>query len=87
MEQANAVFDAIDEGSLTDEQGQQIVDAVQNAPVAIRKSFEKHVNIFGGHVDNYVPVGSRVTVRQRRIIIAVGLVTAAVAAMPRRRND
>ena len=87
VDQANAVFDAIDEGSLTDEQGEALVEAVQNAPTEIRKSFESKVNIFGGHTDNYVPLGSRVTVRQRRIIIAVGLVTASASLMPRRRND
>ena len=80
-----SIFQSIDQGSLTDQQGQQIVNAVQNAPIRVRKAFEAHVNVFGGHTDTYVPIGSRVPVRTRRIIIIV-TVLLTVALPPRRKN-
>lgn len=86
-EEAQAIFQAVDEGSLTDAEGQAIVNAVQNAPTAVRKAFEGAVNVFGGHTDTYVPIGSKIPVGQRRVIIVTGLTLLAVPAVPRRRNN
>lgn len=86
-EQAQEIFATVDEGGLTDEQGLAIVEAVQNAPVEIRKVFEAEVNVFGGHTDTYVPVGSVVTVRQRRVMIVAGLISMSAVPMPSPRSN
>jgi hypothetical protein len=76
---ATAIFEAITESNLTSDQGQQIVNAVQNAPTTIRKAFEKAINVFGGATDTYVPIGSRVPISSRRIII---ITTGLLVALP-----
>lgn len=78
-ETATAIFEAITESNLTADQGQQIVNAVQNAPTTIRKAFEKAINVFGGATDKYVPIGSRVPISSRRIII---ITTGLLVALP-----
>lgn len=84
--EAAALFDQIDESSLTPTEAALLVEAVQSASVAIRQTFEKHINIYEGAVDTYVPIGSQVNVRARRVIIAVGLVLI-VPAVPVRKPD
>jgi len=86
-DEAKVIFQSIDETHLTDNQGLAIVNAVQNAPTSVRKAFEKGINIFGGHTDTYVPVGSVIPVRSRRVIIVTGLLLAVPAVTPRRRNN
>jgi hypothetical protein len=78
-ETAAAIFEAITESNLTADQGQQIVNAVQNAPTTIRKAFEEAINVFGGATDTYVPIGSRVPISSRRIII---ITTGLLVALP-----
>lgn len=85
-EEAAVIFQSIDETQLTDDQGLAIVNAVQNAPTSVRKAFEKGINIFGGHTDTYVPVGSVIPVKARRVIIVTGLLLAVPAVTPRRRK-
>jgi hypothetical protein len=85
-EEAKVIFQSIDETQLTDDQGLAIVNAVQNAPTSVRKAFEKGINIFGGHTDTYVPVGSVIPVRSRRVIIVTGLLLVVPAVAPRRRK-
>lgn len=82
-DEAAAVFAAIDEGSLTPELGAALVAAVQDAPAAVRAAFEDKINVFGGATDNYVPLGSRVPVSTRRVII---ITTGLLVAMPIRRK-
>jgi len=86
-EQAHEIFNAVDEGTLTDAQGAAIVEAVQNAPVAIKKQFESAINVYDGHTDTYIPVGSLVTVKQRRVIIVTGLALVTVPVLPARKQD
>jgi len=82
--EAAELFAAIDEDELTPELGAAIVAAVQTAPPSIRAAFEANVNIYGGATDNYVPIGSTVPVRTRRvIIITTGLIVAMPAATKR----
>ena len=77
-EQAAEVFAAIDESTITPEEAAAIVEAVQKAPPSIREQFEKKINIFAGIYDGYIPLGSLVPVRTRRIIIiTTGLLVAA----------
>ena len=78
VEEAAAVFAAIDESTITPEEAAAIVEAVQDAPPSIRQQFEEKINIFAGVYDGYVPLGSLVPVRTRRIIIiTTGLLVAA----------
>ena len=71
--EASAIFAAIDESTLTAAEGEAIVKAVQHAPTAVRQKFEQAINIFGGATDTYVPLGSTVPVKARRVIIAAGV--------------
>jgi len=77
-EQATAVFEAVDESALTEEIGAQIVEAVQDAAEGVRGAFEEAINIFAGVVDTYVPLGSNVTVGERRTLAAA---TAAMSTL------
>ena len=82
---AGEVFAALDVESLTTAQGDALTAAVQDAPIEIRELFEENVNIFAGVTDNYVPLGSTVPVRTRRvIIITTGLLVAMPAPSTRR---
>lgn len=72
----DAIFVAINEQTLSDAQGVAIVKAVQHASKKVRASFEKNVNVFAGHTDTYVPLGSSVPVRSRRVIIVSSVLIA-----------
>ena len=77
-EQAQQIFDALEVDDLDPAQITQLITAVQNAPIEVREAFEEEVNVFGGAVDSYVPVGSAVPVSTRRLVIAAGAMLAAV---------
>ena len=68
--QAEQVFDSVDVDELTDEQAEALVEAVQDAPEEVRAAFENEINIFGGKFETYVPLGSTVDVRTRKVIVA-----------------
>lgn len=78
-ETASTIFEAITESELTPSEGQAIVTALLNADTSVREAFEEAINVFGGAVDTYVPVGSRVPVSSRRIII---ITSALLVALP-----
>jgi hypothetical protein len=81
-EQATEIFAAIELDGLTDAEGAEIVDAVQNADDDVRGAFEDELNIFEGQFDEYVPLNSKIDVGERRTVVAVSVVsTAAVASM------
>ena len=74
---ASTIFEAITESELTPSEGEEIVNALLNATTSVKEAFEEAINVFGGAVDTYVPVGSRVPVSSRRIIIiTAGLLVA-----------
>jgi hypothetical protein len=85
-EQASEIFDALDITTLDASQAAELVEAVQDAPVAVRESFEEQVNIFDGVVDSYVPLGSTVPISTRRLVIAAGALLSAVPVSSGRRN-
>ena len=85
-EQASEIFDALDITTLDASQAAELVEAVQDAPVAVRESFEEQVNIFDGVVDSYVPIGSTVPISTRRLVIAAGALLSAVPVSSGRRN-
>jgi hypothetical protein len=85
-EQATEIFAALDITTLDASQADELVEAVQDAPVAVRESFEEQVNIFDGVVDSYVPIGSTVPISTRRLVIAAGALLSAVPVSSGRRN-
>ena len=85
-EQATEIFAALDITTLDASQAAELVEAVQDAPVAVRESFEEQVNIFDGVVDSYVPIGSTVPISTRRLVIAAGALLSAVPVSSGRRN-
>jgi hypothetical protein len=76
---AAEIFNEIPVGELSDEQGQQIVEAVQNAPTEIKEAFEEEINVFDGAFDNYVPTDSSISVGERRTVVAVTVVSSVIA--------
>ena len=84
-EEATQVFEALVIEDLTDEQLEQLVASVQEAPTEVRKAFEDTVDIFGGGLDTYVPIGSTVPVSTRRTLVTVAAVAMAAATVTRRK--
>jgi len=78
---AEQIFEALNISEITPEEAAAIVEAVQEASDEVRAAFEESVDVFGGQVDTYVPIGSSVPVKTRRVLIA-----AAVAAAPAMRR-
>jgi hypothetical protein len=70
--QAEQVFENIVPELLTDQEAEQFILAVQDAPTKVKKAFEKTLDIFGSQFENYVAVGSSIPVSQRRSLVAVG---------------
>jgi len=85
-DQAQEIFDALEIDTLTDTQLDALIDAVQNAPTAVRETFEETINIFDGAVDSYVPIGSTVPISTRRLVIAAGAMLAAAPVPSARRK-
>jgi len=85
-EQAEEIFATIDVTELDNTQLDALVEAVQSAPVSVRKAFEKTINIFDDGLGDYVPTGSNIPVHSRRTLIAVAAGAATVAAGQRRQK-
>ena len=85
-EQAEEIFATIDVTELDNTQLDALVEAVQSAPLTVRKAFEKTINVFDDGLGDYVPVGSNVPVNTRRTLIAVAAGAATVAAGNRRQK-
>jgi hypothetical protein len=82
-EQANQVFEALVIDDLTDTQLEELIASVSAAPTEVREAFESTVDIFGGGLDSYVPLGSNVPVSTRRTLVTLAAVTMAAAATTR----
>ncbi len=76
---ASEIFNEIPVDGLSDEQGQAIVDAVQDAPIEIKEAFEEEINVFDGAFDTYVPTDSSISVGERRTVVAVTVVSSVIA--------
>lgn len=61
----------------------EIIEQIQNAPESVRREFEQSINIYGGAAETYIPIGSRVPVRTRRVII---ITSGLLVASPRPRR-
>lgn len=77
-EQYEALIDAIAEADLTDEQAEAVAEALSDAPDDVKEAFQESINVFSGQFDSYVPTGSKITVGERRVVVAV----AATVALP-----
>ncbi len=85
-QEAEQIFEALDVAELTDAQTEQLIEAIESAPLEIREEFEDTINIFGEGLDDYTPVGSTIPVGERRTLIAVtaGITLAAAGTRIRR---
>jgi hypothetical protein len=81
-DQATEIFDAVDVSSLTDDQANQLIEAVSGASDEVKASFEEEINIFGGKFDKYVPRGSKISVKQRKILVAASGVLFMAPVVP-----
>lgn len=77
QEEAKEIFNSIDTSQITEEQKDQIIEAVQDAPQEVKEAFEEEINIYADGFDQYVPVGSTITVKARRTLLAaVGAISS-----------
>ena len=81
-EEITTLVEVIASTDLTDEQAEEIAQALSEAPVEVKQEFEAAVNVFGGQFDSYVPAGSNVPVRTRRALVAATAVVFALPAAP-----
>jgi hypothetical protein len=63
-------FEALDMSALSPEEQTQVINELNNASEEVKKEFEDTVNIYSGEFDEYVPVGSVITVGERKVLIA-----------------
>lgn len=84
-EEATEIFEALVVDDLSEEELVALVAAVQDAPVEVRESFESSVNVFGGGVDTYVPIGSTVPVKTRRALIVMNIMSSLVVLPTKRK--
>lgn len=76
------LVDVIASTDLTDEQAEQIAQALSDAPDDVKHELEAAVNVYSGQFDSYVPAGSTVTVAERRTVVAVTAVSFALPPPP-----
>jgi hypothetical protein len=84
--EAEQVFQALVLEDLPPDELVQVIAAVQDAPQEIREVFEQEINVFGGAADTYVPVGSSVDVKTRRVIVVTTAFMIAIPPVPTRRK-
>jgi hypothetical protein len=76
--QAEELFEQIVVEELSDTQLEAFTEAIQEAPTKIKEAFEKTIDIFSSQFENYVPTGSNIPVGERRTLVAVGALIAAI---------
>jgi len=85
-QEAEQIFEALDVAELTDAQTEQLIEAIESAPLEIREQFEDTIDIFGEGLDDYTPTGSNIPVGERRTLIAATLGISIAAAGARIRH-
>jgi predicted HAD superfamily phosphohydrolase len=89
-EQAQQLFEQVEETQLSESMAAVIADALNDPSVLaeVKEAFEEAINIFGNDgFDQYVPVDSAVTVAVRRTIIAgTTILVALPTPAPARRT-
>jgi hypothetical protein len=63
-------FESLDMSALSPEEQNRVINELNNASEDVKKKFENTVNIYSGTFDEYVPVGSVITVGERKVLIA-----------------
>lgn len=76
VDQAEQLFEKLDVTGLDNTELEAFTEAIQQAPLEIRKTFEKKVNIFGSQFEDYIPAGSNIPVHTRRSLVAAGALIA-----------
>lgn len=56
---------------LTESQLEAVVETLSSASDEVKELFEESIDVFSGKVDNYVPLGSNISVGKRRVLNAV----------------
>lgn len=82
QEQAAEIFNSVVVSELTEEQANLLIEAVQDAPLEVREEFQNQINIFEGTFDEYVPVDSKISVGERRVVVAVSAVLSVSSTIP-----
>lgn len=82
VEALTAVLDDIQVSSLTEEQEEQLVAVLNVASEEVKKTFEDEVNVFAEGLDEYVPSGSQVPVKTRRVLIATAGLFMSMPTVP-----
>ena len=78
--QTEELIASIADSDLTDEQAEQIAEALSDAPTEVKQEFEQTINVFSGQFDTYVPDGSTISVGARRAVVAVTAVSFVLPA-------
>ena len=86
VDQAEELFEQLDVTVLDNTELEAFTEAIQVAPVEVRKAFEKKVNIFGSQFEDYVPAGSNIPVSERRSLVAAGALIATGSSSRMRRK-
>lgn len=79
VEQFTEILDDLDFDAMSDDQTEAVAEALSQAKPEVKKKFEEVVDIFGAGLDNYVPIGSKIPVGERRLIVAA---TSLVFVLP-----
>ena len=79
-DQVEELISTIEPDELSEEQAYAIAEQLSNAPENVKAEFEDQINVFGGQFDNYVPIGSSISVGERRVVVAASAVIAAAPA-------
>jgi len=87
VQEIEQVFEELVVEDLTDEQAEQLVEVLTDAPKKVKKAFENKVNVFSGLFNSYKMVGSTIPVGERRTLLAVSNTLVAVGASLRRRDQ
>lgn len=81
--EAKELFSELDLNDLTAAETEALIEAVQNSSEETRKAFESEINIYAGKTDTYIPLGSRIPVSGRRIIIITSTLLIALPPVKR----
>jgi len=86
VQEIEQVFEELVVEDLTEDQAEELVAVLTEAPTKVKKAFENKVNVFSGLFNSYKMVGSTIPVSERRTLLAVSNTLVAVGASLRRRE-
>ena len=85
-QQIEQVFEELVVEDLTEDQAEELVAVLTEAPTKVKKAFENKVNVFSGLFNSYKMAGQTIPVEERRTLLAVSNTLVAVGASLRRRD-